>query len=138
MIMFIVKGRHQIRGKRWSNVWNFPRINSAKLRMPAEKPIGIYERAIEASSDPGDLIIDTFGGSGTAAEAAINTGRRFLVCDVDKKMVKMSRKRVGLPVIDDDTQSRTMSVCPIFNVVPPDPSLWGVHPEDLEHFGITR
>lgn len=138
MIMFLVKGRHQIRGKRWPNVWDFPRVTSTKLRMPAEKPVGIYERAIVASSDVGDLIVDTFGGSGTAAEAAINTERRFLVCDVDKKMVAMSRRRVGLSMVDDGTQSRPMSVCPIFNVIPPDPSLWGLHPEDLARFGASE
>ena len=132
MIMFVVKGRHQIRGKRWSNVWDFPRIPAGKLRMPAEKPTAIYERAILASSDLGDLVVDTFGGSGTAAEAANNTGRRFLVCDVDKKMVDMARRRVGLPVADDETgRSRLLPLCPVFNISPPDPSLWGLHPEDM-------
>lgn len=132
IIMFLVKGRHQIRGKRWPNVWDFPRVTATKLRMPAEKPVGLYERAIAASSDPGDLIVDTFGGSGTAAEAAINQGRRFMVCDMDKKMVRMARERVGLHVSEEDSPVvRRTSVCPVFNVVPPDPSLWGVHPEDI-------
>lgn len=134
MIMFVVKGRHTIRGKRWPNVWDFPRVPAKKLRMPAEKPVGIFERSIEASSDPGDLIVDTFGGSGTAAEAAINTGRRFLVCDVDKKMIRIARKRVGLPLYEDDLPPRAPPVCPIFNVSPPDPSLWGLHPEDMQRW----
>lgn len=130
-IMFLVKGRHTLRGKRWPNVWDFPRVPAKKLRMPAEKPVGLYMRAIEASSDPGDLIVDTFGGSGTAAEAAIQTGRRFLVCDADKKMVRIARERVGLSVSDDEQPPRPVPVCPVFNVAPPDPSLWGVHPEDI-------
>lgn len=134
MIMFLVKGRHTLRGHRWPNVWEFPRIPAKRLRMPAEKPLGIYERAITSSSDPGDLVVDTFGGSGTMAEAAMRTGRRFLVCDLDKKMVAMARNRVGLPVVSDDTALRQPTTCPVFNVVPPDPSLWGLHPDDVSYW----
>ena len=129
----MTKGRHQIRGKRWPNVWSFPRVPSGKLRMPAEKPLGLYERAITASSDPGDLVVDTFGGSGTCAEAAVNTGRRFIVCDVDKNMVQMTRTRIGLPVQPglEAVSVPRVPACPVFGVQPPSPSLWGVHPEDI-------
>lgn len=131
--MFIVKGRHKLRGRRWPNVWDFPRIPAKRLRMPAEKPVGLYERAILSSCDPGDLVIDTFCGSGTAAEAAISTGRRFLCCDMDPKMVAMSRARVGLtPLPDCDPAPRSVVPrCPVFNIAPPDISLWGLHPEDV-------
>jgi hypothetical protein len=37
-VMMLVKGRHQLRGKRFTNVWNFPRIPFQHLRHPAEKP----------------------------------------------------------------------------------------------------
>lgn len=131
ILLFITKGRHVIRGKRWPNIWEFARIPSKRLRMPAEKPLGIYTRSIEASSDPGDLVVDTFCGSGTAAEAAMKTGRRFLVCDVDKKMVRMTRERIGLPVGADEASLPIVSPCPVFHVQPPSPSLWGLHPEDV-------
>ncbi len=138
VIMFLVKGRHVLRGKRWPNIWTAPRIAHKKLRMPAEKPLGMYERAILASSDQNDLVVDPFGGSGTMAEAAARTGRRFLVGDVDKKMVRMARQRVGLPVTDDSEETRRINVCPVFNVVPPDPSLWGMHPEDLLDWKVSH
>lgn len=130
--MFITKGRHKLRGHRWSNVWDFARIPAKKLRMPAEKPVGLYERAILSSSDPGSIVIDPFCGSGTMAEAAILTGRRFLCCDMDPKMVMMARSRVGLSLPTDlSPVSRSVPLCPVFNVHPPDISLWGLHPEDL-------
>lgn len=130
--MFITKGRHKLRGHRWPNVWDFPRIPAKKLRMPAEKPVGLYERAIMSSSDPDNLVVDPFCGSGTMAEAAILTGRRFLCCDLDPKMVAMARTRVGLPLLPDvSSMPRTVPPCPVFNVRPPDISLWGLHPEDL-------
>ena len=138
LIMFITKGRHTIRGKRHPNLWTFPRVPSTRIRMPAEKPVGIYERCIEASSNPGDMIVDTFAGSGTAAEAACNTGRHFLVCDIDRKMVRMSRLRVGLSVDDTGEQDQEpLMVCPVQNAVPPQPALWGVHPEDLAEWGFA-
>jgi site-specific DNA-methyltransferase (adenine-specific) len=64
--------------------------------MPAEKPLVLYERAIESSSDRGDLIVDPFCGSGTCAEACVNLSRHFLMGDIDKKMVQIARERAGL------------------------------------------
>ena len=133
VIMFITKGRHTLRGKRHPNLWSFPRVSSTSMRMPAEKPVGLYERCIEASSDPADLIVDTFGGSGTAAEAAIRTERRFLLSDIDKGMVRMGRERVGLPVLEIDAARKPAPhrTCPILHIEVPEPSLWGLHPEDV-------
>lgn len=134
-IMFAVKGRHIVRGKRWPNIWSFPRIPHERQRMPAEKPIELYERAISSSSDVGDLVIDPFCGSGTLPEAAMRLGRRFLAGDIDPKMVSMSRRRVGLDdKLDHLEMPQMVPACPIFNVVPPDPSMWGVHPEDLSEW----
>jgi DNA modification methylase len=130
LMMFLTKGRHQIRGHRFPNVWKFPRIPAKRLRMPAEKPVGLYHRAILASSDPGDLIVDPFCGSGTAAEAATLIDRRFLLGDLEPSMVAMARRRVGLPVIAQDAPS-AVPRCPVFGIEPPDISLWGLHPEDV-------
>lgn len=139
VILFITKGRHTLRGKRWPNVWEFPRIPAKRLRMPAEKPVGLFERAICASTDPGDLVVDTFCGSGTSAEAATLSGRRFLVGDIDKKMVAIARKRIGLPVAEDDGPAPPPPLCPVFAVEPPDPCLWGLHPEDMARWrGISE
>lgn len=130
MIMFLTKGRHQLRGHRFPNIWNFPRIPAKKLRMPAEKPVALYHRAIASSSDPGDLIVDPFCGSGTAAEAANVAGRRFLLGDLEPSMVAMARRRAGLPVIEQDAPL-AVPRCPVFGIAPPDISLWGLHPEDV-------
>jgi site-specific DNA-methyltransferase (adenine-specific) len=139
IVMFLTKGRHSLRGKRWPNIWEFPRIPAKRLRMPAEKPVGLYERAILSSSDKGDLVVDPFCGSGTAAEAARRAGRRFLLGDIDPKMVSMARERVGLstPTVQDEP-GRKAPPCPVFSVEPPDISLWGLHPEDVLHSRTGR
>ena len=130
-LLFLTKGRHKRRGYRWSNVWEFSRVPHKQLRCAAEKPVGLMRRAIEASSDPGDLVLDPFVGSGTTADAAVQCGRRAIVCDIDPKMVRVTIERLGgIPPASDEPPPMA-PVCPVMQVAPPDPSLWGVHPEDL-------
>lgn len=133
LIMFVTKGRHALRGKRWPNIWAAARVPHDKQRMPAEKPVSLYERAIQSSTDPGDLVVDPFCGSGTCGEASATTGRRFIESDVDPKMVAIARARVGLALVEA-APAMVVPPCPIFQVTPPDPSLWGVHPEDLAYW----
>ena len=49
---------------------------------PCEKPLDLMEHIITASSMPGDLVLDTFVGSGSTALACINTGRKFVGCEM--------------------------------------------------------
>lgn len=97
-LLFVTKGRHKLRGKRWSNVWQFPRVPAKQLLHPAQKPEGLVERAISASSGPGDLVVDPFSGSGTTALVAAANGRRFVVGDIDPEMVELTRRRLGWPI----------------------------------------
>lgn len=132
-IMMLVKGRHQLRGFRWPNVWTVPRVPSKKMLHPTEKPVALVQRAIASSSSEGDLIVDPFCGSGVTGEAAPN--RNVILGDIDPKMIQITCKRLGLPVPGGiEEESLPPPTCPVFQCVPPDPSLWGVHPEDLAYF----
>lgn len=124
-VLFVTKGRHTIRGKRWPNVWTFPRVPAKKLLHPAQKPTELLERAIVASSDEGDLVLDPFCGSGSTGEACMRTGRRFILGDIDEKMVVVSKKRLGLPV---EEVKQEIVETPSFVPEAPD---WNIHPEDL-------
>lgn len=134
-VMMLTKGRHKRRGHRWSNVWEFPRVPTQKLLHPTQKPVDLVYRAIEASTDPGGLVVDPFCGSGTTGEAASASGRLALLGDIDPSMIRIACKRLGLAVPDGVAET-TLSAppeCPVFGVVPPAPHLWGVHPEDLAY-----
>lgn len=131
LILFIVKGKHKIRGKRWSNIWQFPKIPAKKLRIATEKPVELLMRAIKSSSDLGDIVVDPYCGSGSTGEAAIRCGRKFLLGDIDRQMIKISSQRLGIPFKDDDYVSVSLPECPIMGIKPPEPHLWGIHPEDL-------
>ena len=124
-VLFITKGRHTLRGKRWPNVWTFPRVSAKKLLHPAQKPTELLERAILASSDGGNVVLDPFCGSGSTGEACVKTGRKFILGDIDETMVVLSKKRLGLPV--EEAKEKIVE-SPSYM---PEVADWNVHPEDL-------
>ena len=64
-----------------------------KTGYPTQKPLGILRRIIQASSDPDDLVLDFFAGSGTTGAAAMELGRRFLMIDNNPEAIEVMRKR---------------------------------------------
>ena len=63
---------------------------------PTEKPVWLMRHYIENSSQPGDIVLDPFMGSGTTGVAAIEAGRRFAGVEIDVKFYDMACKRLGL------------------------------------------
>ncbi len=61
---------------------------------PTQKPEALLERIIRASSNPGDLVMDIFGGSGTTAAVAEKLGRRWITCDFGKHAIYTMQKRL--------------------------------------------
>lgn len=59
----------------------------------AQKPVALYERAVELVSDPSDVVLDPFAGSGTAGEAAIRRGRRVVLIERDAEYAAIARAR---------------------------------------------
>ena len=62
---------------------------------PTQKPEGLLARIINASTNPGDLVIDPFGGSGTTAAVAEKLGRRWITCDFGKHAIYTIQKRLA-------------------------------------------
>lgn len=61
---------------------------------PTEKPEQLLARIISASTNPGDLVLDFFGGSGTTATVAEKLGRRWITCDIGKLSFFTVQKRI--------------------------------------------
>ena len=70
-----------------------PRHGGKRIH-PTQKPLDLFRELIRKHSNPGDLVIDPFLGSGTTAVAAIQEGRTFAGCDIDEKYVKASKARM--------------------------------------------
>ncbi|MEX2217670.1 MAG: site-specific DNA-methyltransferase [Phycisphaerales bacterium] len=73
----------------------YPHRSSEKLTdHPTEKPLGMIRRIIEVSSNPGDLVLDPFMGSGTTALACVQAGRRFVGFDKEPAYIQMAEARL--------------------------------------------
>lgn len=59
-----------------------------------QKPLGLWLPLMKVHSNKGDLVLDTFGGSGTTAVAAERLGRDFIVIELDKTYYKLSTERL--------------------------------------------
>jgi len=64
-----------------------------KTGYPTQKPLGILERILRASSNPGDLVMDFFAGSGTTGQACLNLGRNFILCDSNPQAIEAMKTR---------------------------------------------
>lgn len=80
-----------------SDVWmDIHRIRHKKRRdeHPCQLPIHLLERLLLLSSDEGDIVLDPFIGTGTAAIAAKKLGRKFIGIDIDQKYVEITNKKL--------------------------------------------
>jgi len=74
------------------SVWNYEIAERNGHVTP--KPVDMLKNIILHSSNPGDTILDPFFGSGTAAVACIQTGRRFKGVEIDPDYYAIARKRI--------------------------------------------
>lgn len=80
----------------WSDIASFQTVvNSPEITgYPTQKPEGLLNRIIQASSNPDDIILDCFAGSGTTLVAAEKLGRKWIGCDIGRFAIHTTRKRM--------------------------------------------
>ncbi len=81
-------------GKAAQTIWEFKDPGDRSADYPTQKPETLLERIILASSNPGDLVMDVFAGSGTTAAVAEKLGRRWIVSDFGKHAIYTMQKRL--------------------------------------------
>ena len=85
------------RGKLPTDVWWHTIVSPTgkeKTGYPTQKPLGILRRIVQASSRPGDWVLDFFAGSGTTGVAASTLDRRFVLVDENPEAIEVIRKRL--------------------------------------------
>ena len=85
------------KGKLPTDVWWHTIVSPTgkeKTGYPTQKPKGILRRVIQASSKPGDLILDFFAGSGTTGAVAAELGRNFILIDQNPESIEVITKRL--------------------------------------------
>lgn len=85
------------RGKLPTDVWWHTIVSPTgkeKTGYATQKPEGILRRIVQASSNPGDWVLDFFAGSGTTGAVAGKLGRRYLLIDENPEAIAVMRKRL--------------------------------------------
>jgi len=83
-------------GKQMRSLWSIMPPRKAEKRFgkhPTQKPLVLLDRIIRAASQPGDLILDPFNGSGTTGIAAALLDRRYIGSDMDQQYLRLTVKR---------------------------------------------
>jgi site-specific DNA-methyltransferase (adenine-specific) len=94
----LVSPEKAARGKLPTDVWWHTIVatnGKEKTGYPNQKPEGILRRALQASSRPGDWVLDFFAGSGTTGAVASDLGRRFVLVDSNAEAVDVIARRLG-------------------------------------------
>jgi site-specific DNA-methyltransferase (adenine-specific) len=96
---YLIRYLDEMPGKAMPSIWaDIPPLNSQaaeRLGYPTQKPLALLERIIQASSNPGDVVLDPFCGCGTAIDAAQRLGRRWIGIDVTHLAVSIIKSRLA-------------------------------------------
>ncbi|WP_345475411.1 DNA-methyltransferase [Microbacterium pseudoresistens] len=93
----LVSPEKAARGKLPTDVWwhtIVPTAGREKTGYPTQKPEGILRRIVQASSRPGDRVLDLFAGSGTTGAVASALGRDALLVDSNPEAIRIMRDRI--------------------------------------------
>ena len=82
----------KVEDRKQSDLWNIPRPKRSDEH-PTMKPVELVARSLRNSSQPGDIVIDFFGGSGTTMAAAEGCDRRSRLAELDPKYVAVTLQR---------------------------------------------
>ena len=87
-------------GRQAGDVWRFPVLAgrwfaTERTDHPTQKPLLLSRRLIIHFSNPGDLVVVPFVGSGSECVAAIETGRRFIGSEINRNYVAVAKSRIA-------------------------------------------
>lgn len=86
-------------GKLWDDVWWIPRLTGTSSErlpdFPTQLPLELVRAVVQCASDPGDLVVDPFCGSGTTGVACIESGRQFIGIEKEAGWKAMALKRLA-------------------------------------------
>jgi site-specific DNA-methyltransferase (adenine-specific) len=71
-----------------------PAQSAERLGYPTQKPVALLERIIQASSNPGDVVLDPFCGCGTTIDAAEKLGRQWIGIDITQLATSLIKNRL--------------------------------------------
>jgi DNA modification methylase len=120
------------------DVWTDIRLTSAdaeRLGYPTQKPVALLQRILQASSNPGDVVLDPFCGCGTTIDAAEKLGRRWIGIDITYLAIDLIDKRLRHTY--GDSIATTYKVHGIPHDVDGARALFEANPFDFERWAVS-
>lgn len=87
----------ELPGRPVQNLWDdigMTKSGKERLGYPTQKPVALLERIISASSNPGDIVMDSYCGCGTTMAAAQKLGRRWVGIDISQSAIRVVEQRL--------------------------------------------
>lgn len=125
-------------GRPVDSVWDMDKLNnsaSEALGYPTQKPLALLERIIQASSNPGDVVLDPFCGCGTAVDAAQKLGRRWIGIDITYLAIDLIQKRLRNTY--GDAITGTFEVSGVPSEMAAAQALFDKNPFDFERWAVS-
>jgi len=89
----------KLNGSRDGNLISIPRVRPQDLQHPAEKPYLLMAYLIMKSTNPGEVVLDPFLGSGPTVKAARDLGRKCIGIEIEEKYCEIAAKRCSQSVL---------------------------------------
>jgi len=108
------KGRMQWNGGGRAGVYLFPsKTGERTYEHPSEKPIALMNALVSDFSNPGEIVLDPYAGSGTTGASCLRLGRQFRGAEIDPKWANVARERlthesVGLTLREGRSGQRSL------------------------------
>jgi len=109
------RARNNMRGANPGDVWKFSHVhysNPNRQNHPTQKPEGLIERMILASSDPGDMVLDPFSGSGTTMRVCQQLNRPGIGFELNPEYIELTKERLAEPFKGFDSVDPRMERVP--------------------------
>jgi DNA modification methylase len=103
-----ITSEEETKGMPLRDVWDISVVAGSKAERtsyPTQKPEALIARIIESSTNPGDLVLDCFVGSGTTSAVAQQLGRRWIGADINRGAIQTTSKRIQ-DILSEDLSNR--------------------------------
>lgn len=92
--------RSTLNGSRDPNLLSVPRVDNRRIVHPTQKPVSLLSYLIIRSTDPGEIVLDPFMGSGSTLVAAQQLGRKSIGIEIEERYCEIAVQRLAQGVLD--------------------------------------
>lgn len=94
-VLLFSKGIRLINNQKMANIIRLAFPRGKQKKHPTQKPVGLFEMLIRQSTSPGDVVLDPFIGSGTAAIACLAAGRKYIGYEISKDYCNLALREIA-------------------------------------------